>query len=113
MYNSGAAGSIPEGSEVRLMISDIERGLETAAAVATKVLKNLNGKRPKAVIIVNSVARKKMFGLRADEEIETIQKILGRDVPMIGYYSYAQVGGQDGEATPFHNGSLLIWAIAE
>lgn len=107
------ASSIPEGSEVRLMISDIERGLETASMVAQKVLDQLGGKRPKAVIIIDSVARKKMFGLRADEEIETIQRILGRDVPMAGFYSYAQIGGQAGDDTPFHNGSLLIWAIAE
>jgi hypothetical protein len=105
--------AIPEGSEVRLMISDVERGLEVAALVATKVLEQLNGKTPKAVIVISSIARKKMLGLRADEEIEVIQKIIGRDVPMAGFYSYAEIGGQLGGEVPFHNGSLLIWAIAE
>jgi hypothetical protein len=108
------ASAIPEGSEVRLMISDIERGLETAEMIAKEVLQKLDGRKPKAVIIINSVARRKMFGLRADEEIEVIQRIIGRDVPIAGYYTYAQIGGQStGDETPFHNGSLLIWALAE
>ena len=69
--------------------------------------------KPKAAIIVNSVARRKMLGLRADEEIETIQRVIGRDVPMAGFYSYAQIGGKIGSETPFHNGSLLVWLLAE
>lgn len=107
------ASSIPVGAEIRLMISDMERGLKTAELAALEILKKLNGKKPKAVIIVNSVARKKMLGLRADEEIEIIQRIIGRDVPMAGFYSYAQLGGQLGEKAQFQSGSLLIWAIAE
>lgn len=107
------ASGIPVNADVRLMISDVERGIETAEHAAREVLKKLNGKRPKAVIIVNSVARKKMFGLRADEEIQIIQKIFGRDVPMAGFYSYAQVGAGTSDSVQFHNGSLLIWAIAE
>ncbi len=104
---------IPVGAEVRLMISDIERGLETAERAAKEVLRKLDGKKPKAIIIINSVSRKKMLGLHADEEIEIIQRVFGRDVPMIGYYTYAQVDKQVENSTPFHNGSLLIWALAE
>ena len=104
---------IPQGAEVRLMISDIERGLEIAELAARGALEKLGGKKPKAAIIVNSVARKKMLGIRADEEIEVIQRVIGRDVPMVGFYSYAQIGGKIGEETPFHNGSLLVWLLAE
>ncbi len=104
---------IPVGSEIRLMISDIERGMETTEQVANDALKRLGGRKPKAVIVVNSVARKKMLGLHADEEIEMIQRIFGRDVPIIGLYSYAQIDKQAGNSTPFYNGSLLIWALAE
>lgn len=105
--------AIPEGTEIRLMISDLERGLETAELAAREVLEKLQGKKPKAVIIMSSVARKIMLGVHADEEIQLIQNIIGRDIPMIGLYSYAQVGGQQGDEVPFQNGSLLIWALAE
>lgn len=106
--------AISEGAEVRLMISDIEEGLRTAEAVATEVLDRLGGRRPRAALVINSVARKKMLGLRADEEIQLIQSILGRDVPIAGFYSYGQILSMGEETTvPFHNGSILIWAIAE
>ncbi len=105
--------AIPMGAEIRLMISDVERGLEVAAIAARQILEKLEGRKLKAVIIVNSVARKKMLGLHVDEEIQVIQRILGRDVPIAGFYSYAQIGGKLGDQIPFHNGSLLIWGLAE
>lgn len=105
--------SIPEGAEVRLMISDLERGLEVAEEAAKEVLRRLEGRPPKAVIVINSIGRKKMFGAQCGDEIRVIQKVLGRDVPIAGFYSYAQVGGSDAETVRFHNGSLLIWALAE
>lgn len=105
--------AIPEGAEIRLMISDVERGLETAELAAKEVLLKLEGRKPKAVIVMSSVARKIMLGVHADEEIQIIQNIIGRDVPMVGLYSYAQVGGQQSDEIPFQNGSLLIWALGE
>lgn len=105
--------AIPVGAEIRLMISDIDRALETTESAAREVLEKLGGKTPKAVIMVSSVARKRMLGLRADEEIQIVQRIVGRDVPIAGYYTYAQIGGLLGEQVPLHNGSLLIWALGE
>ncbi len=105
--------NIPEGSEVRLMISDIERGLEVAVETAKEAVAKLEGRKPKLAIIINSVARKKMLGSKADEEIQVIQQVIGRDVPIAGYYSYAQIGDRLGGQVPFHNGSLLIWLLAE
>lgn len=105
--------AIPEGAEIRLMISDLERGLETAALAAQEVLRLLEGRKPKAVIVVNSIARKLMLGVHVDDEIQIIQNTLGMDVPIVGLYSYAEVGGQQGDEIPFQNGSLLIWALAE
>jgi hypothetical protein len=54
-----------------------------------------------------------MLGPSADEEIRIIQQIVGRDVPIVGFYSYAQIGGHLGDRMALHNGSLLVWGIAE
>ncbi len=106
-------GSIPSGGIVRLMVSDALRGIEIAKQAALDVMKKLDGRKPKAVIIVNSVARKKMLGSRVNEEIEVIQQVIGRDVPIVGFYSYGQMNGVVGENIPLQNASLLIWALAE
>lgn len=105
--------SIPEGSEIRLMISDIDRGLETAEFAAMEVMAKLKGRKPKAVIVMNSISRKKMLGQHADEEIQIIQQVVGRDVPLAGFYAYAEIGGAASGQASFHNGALLIWALAE
>ena len=105
--------AIPEGAEIRIMISDIERGLEVAEMVAKDALAKLEGRKPKVALVISSVARKKMLGVHADEEISVIQKVLGRDVPIAGYYSYAQIGGKLADQVPFHNGALLVWLLAE
>ena len=105
--------AIPQGAEIRLMISDIERDLEVTELAAQSLLKKLNGKKPKAALVVNSMARKKMLGARADEEIEIIQRVLGRDVPFVGFYSYAQIGERAKGEVALHNGALSIWALAE
>lgn len=104
---------IPFGTEVRLMISDTERGIETATLAATEVLKRLEGRKPKAIIVIDSVTRKRMIGPRADEEIEAIQRVLGRDVPIAGFYGYAEFAADGVGEALFHNGSMLIWALAE
>lgn len=105
--------AIPEGAEVRLMISDIEQALETIKLAAENILEQLGERKPKAIIVISSIARKKLLGAQAGEEISIIQRVLGRDVPIAGYYSYGQVGGHVDGKLPFHNGSILIWAIAE
>lgn len=104
---------VPFGTPTRLMISDTARGLETVERAASEVARLLDGRKPKAVLVIDSVTRKRMIGRRNDEEIEIIQRVLGRDVPIAGYYGYAEIdGGKVGDAS-FHNGSVLIWALAE
>ncbi|MDO8520750.1 MAG: FIST N-terminal domain-containing protein [bacterium] len=107
------ASPIPFGAEVRLMVSDTERALETARIAAEEALKRLEGRKPKAIIIIDSVTRKRIIGPRAGEEVEIIQRILGRDVPIAGFYGYAEVAGEGIGGDMVHNGSMLIWAIAE
>jgi len=106
--------AIPEGADVRLMISGRDEAIESAKEASRDALKQLNGKTPKGALIINSVARRKLLGSYADEEIRAIQQILGRDVPIAGYYTYAQLGGaMAGLELPFHNSAIIVMLIAE
>ena len=107
------ASPIPFGIETRLMISDSERGLETVTLAATEVANRLAGRKPKAIVVIDSVTRKRMLGPRADEEVEIIQRILGRDVPIAGFYGYAEIAAGKPEDALVHNGSILIWVLSE
>lgn len=111
------AAEIPEGSEVRLMIGNKDEAISAAKDAAQKALSQLNGAPPKAVIIFNCIARNKLFGNDASEEIRAIQSIMGAEVPLIGFYTYGEQAPIGGNITRpfscFHNETAVILALGE
>jgi hypothetical protein len=113
------AAEIPEGAEIRLMIGSIEDAVRVAKLAATNALEQLEGKKPKAILIFNCIARDKLFGSRSGEEISAIQEVLGRDVPLIGFYTYGEQAPMNGEVkninkcnSAFHNETVVVTALA-
>jgi hypothetical protein len=58
--------------------------------------------------------------MRGGEEISAIQAVLGREIPLIGFYTYGEQAPINGESrnfercnTVFHNETVVIYAIAE
>lgn len=111
------AAEIPEGAEVRLMIGSKEEAIVAAKEAAQQALGQLEGKTPKAVLIFNCIARRKLFGRYANDEISAIQDVLGKDVPMIGFYTYGEIApiGKDSSSsfTRFHNETAVVIAIGD
>ncbi len=90
------AGDVPEGATVLLMKGNIEN-LILSAAEAAKQAKVSDGHRGLAVII-SCVGRKLLMDQMTDEEIEVVQKTLGENIWLTGFYS-------NGELAPFHQES--------
>lgn len=109
------AAEIPEGSEVRLMIGSKDDAIAAAKDAAQKALEQLGGVQPKAVVIFNCIARNKLFGRDAGEEIQAIQSILGVNVPLIGFYTYGEQAPIGGNVVRpfscFHNETVVIMAL--
>ncbi|MEN8249196.1 MAG: FIST N-terminal domain-containing protein [Bacteroidota bacterium] len=112
------AGSIPEGSAITLTMAsrgDIIKGAELAAEQA----KNSLGKaKPKVILMFSCVGRKLVLGRRTEEEIIAVRKVLGDDVPIIGFYTYGEIGPIDKmnkelSSPKFHNETVVLWALAE
>ncbi len=89
-------GDVPRGGEVHLMIGNEDFCKEAAAEAAKAVFETLNKKQPKLVIIFESLARQKLLGRGAIQEVHEIRKILGSGVPLLGIYTYGQIA-------PFHS----------
>lgn len=108
-------GFVPTNSGLRLMIADKQQNIITAKEAAYNLMSKLDGKKPKFVLMISSVARRRIFGNQRDEEIRMIQEIVGLDVPIAGFYSYAEFAGNvtSNEDIYLDNGSLVLWAIAE
>lgn len=109
------AAEIPEGSDIRLMVGSHEEAIKVARIAAQSALEQLDGATPKAIIIFNCIARNKLFGQRSGEEISAIQEVLGRDTPLIGFYTYGEQAPLGGEVrnlekcnSAFHNETVVI-----
>lgn len=112
------AASIPEGSAITLTTasrSDIINGATLAAMQAKDCLK---GAKPVAIFMFSCVGRKLVLGRRTQEEVLAVKEILGVDVPLIGFYTYGEIGPidkmkQDLAATKFHNETVVLWVLGK
>jgi hypothetical protein len=114
------AAEVPEGSEIQLMIGSREEAVKVARVAAENALEQLDGSAPKAVIIFNCIARNKLYGDHVGDEISAIQEVLGKDTPLLGFYTYgeqAPLGGQVRDIkqcnTVFHNETVVIFVLAD
>ena len=109
------AAEIPEGSQVYIMIGSKEEAIEAAADAANKALAAVSGKKVKAVFLFDCIARKKLLIAKKQEEIDTIRKVIGQDVPLIGFYTYGEQAPLGGEiiTCSFHNETDVIFVLAE
>ena len=110
------AGSIPEGSAITITTGsrgDLINGAEDAAEQARD---SLCGATPELIFVFSCVGRKLVLGRRVEEEIETVKRVLGPDIPLIGFYTYGEIGpadkAQDLQAeVKFHNETLIVWVL--
>ncbi len=112
------AAEIPEGSEIRLMLGDREKAIQAAKEAAENALAQLKGTKPKAIFVFNCVARHKLLGARRGEEIAAIQNVLGKNVPLIGFYTYGEQAPLGGVLGPecfsvFHNETMALLVLGD
>ncbi|MDO8537174.1 MAG: FIST C-terminal domain-containing protein, partial [bacterium] len=116
------AAEIPEGSEVRLMIGSKEKAIEAAEDAARKLMADFEADhaKPKFVLMFNCIAREKLFGQKANDEIQAVTSIIGKDVPLLGFYTYGEQAPMGGEIrntekinTRFYNETVVMFAVGE
>jgi len=112
------AAEIPEGSEIRLMLGDPDKAMQAAKEAAEGALLQLKGAKPKAIFVFDCMARNKLLGPRKGEEITAIQNVLGKEVPLIGLYTYGEQAPLGGVLGPkcrsmFHNETMTLMVLGE
>lgn len=102
---------IPEGRTVQLTMADRGQILEGCASSIARALEHYPpGKTPEAGLFFSCASRKLLLGTRTREECEVIGSILGKQVPLIGFYTYGEIGpGSDDGSTgsTFHNEAFI------
>lgn len=116
------AAEIPEGSEIRLMIGSREKAIDAARDAARHVMDDFKAQNaaPKFMLMFNCIAREKLFGMRAHEEIDAVMDIIGRDVPLLGFYTYGEIAPVRGEMrlsdqirAGFYNETMVLLGVGE
>lgn len=106
------AGEVPVGATIRMTTGTTIDAIKAAREASEYALSELGqkGLTPAVAFVFNCCARKKVFGRRTQKEIDAIQGILGENVPMIGFYTYGEIGpvvegtGDDSiKTSAFHN----------
>ncbi len=111
------AAEIPEGSTIRLMIGSKEEAIQAARVAASQAVEQMKGKTVKAAVIFNCIARDKLFGRDAKDEINVIREVLGKEAPLIGFYTYGEQAPIAGKthtcSSVFHNETVVILTLGE
>ncbi len=116
------AAEIPQGSEIRLMIGSKEKAVEASQDAARHLMKEFetDGTKPKFVLMFNCIAREKLFGEHANDEIQAVLDIIGHDVPLLGFYTYGEQAPLGGEIrvkekidTRFYNETMVMFGVGE
>jgi len=94
-------GSVPSGSTLHIMISNRSLCMEAAVNAAKQAAEKLKDQEPKIIFIIESMARLKLLGRTAFQEIKKIKDVFPPNVPIIGMYS-------NNEAYPFQGNNMIV-----
>ncbi len=108
------AGNIPEGCSAQLMQANFEKLIHGAASAATMSHEALQRKEPDLAILISCVGRRMVLGQRVEEELETIQEIIGKKPIITGFYSYGEIAPSAPKAkSELHNQTMTITTFRE
>ena len=107
------AGSIPKGSVIRLMRTNINNVIG-GANTAAKITKSDITEQVKLVLLVSCVGRKLVLTQLTQDEIEAVTSEFEDDVVFTGFYSYGELSKLKNENfCRLHNQTMTITAISE
>jgi hypothetical protein len=112
------AASIPEGSEVTLTTASRGDIINGAREAAEQAKNSLGSATPQAVIMFSCVGRKLVLGRRIQEEVDVVRECIGHDIPIIGFYTYGEIGPVDKTkkelaSVKFHNETVVLWLLGK
>lgn len=107
------AGNIPEGWYAQLMKANFDRLVDGAIQAANFSLEEINSS-PDLAILISCVGRRIVLDQRTEEEIESVQDVIGKDVRIIGFYSYGEIAPTNSNSKcELHNQTMTITTITE
>lgn len=108
-------GEIPEGAEVQItqgIRDEIINGVNSS--VESAVNHYPDNSSPAMAMTFSCTGRKIALGTRSRDEISRVKTGLGSDIPMIGFYSFGEIGPVANHARArYHNTTFITLLIGE
>lgn len=105
-------GEVPEGATVRVSMTTVPDILDAASYAVSDALANFPGPgKPEGAFLVSCAVRKMLLGSHAGEEAAGARDQLGLDLPMTGFYAWAEIGPLADGVTRLHNATFVTLLI--
>ena len=119
--NSIIFGSpIHENTSVTVATASRNDVIESAAQAAEQARAVLGKSKPSFILFFSSFGSKCVMGGRSQEAVTTVQNILGRDIPLAGFFTYGEIAPLDKSSkdkkiasSHYHNQTNLIVIFGE
>lgn len=104
------AGDVPVGARVQLMRADFEKLVAGARGAAEQTLE----KDAQLALLVSCVGRRLVLGEQTKAEVAAVRQVIGRETPVIGFYSYGEICPTATHANcELHNQTMTITTLRE
>jgi hypothetical protein len=108
------AGDLPEGWYARLMKANFERLIDGANDAACTSYETIGSVTPQLALLISCVGRKMVLRQRIEEEVESVQQVLGEGATQTGFYSYGEIApSAPGASCELHNQTMTITTLTE
>lgn len=108
------AGDLPEGSMVQLMKANFDKLIDGAYEAAESGQVGWKGESPELALLISCVGRKLVLDQRIEEEVESVQEVIGNTIPTTGFYSYGEISPFAGDVNcELHNQTMTITLMGE
>jgi hypothetical protein len=105
--------AIPAGSVGHLMVGGIERCLHSATDAARQALDKIGDARPVLALVFADVAIQMLLEAQPGSELETVQSIIGSQVPVAGGYTYGQIAQTEAGRPELLNQHITVIMFGE
>jgi len=103
------SGTVEQGARIKFSIPP---GFETIESTTQDIIK-MKSSLPEvdALIMFSCKARHQALGPLVEEEVESIKNTW--DAPLIGFFSYGEIGSTNSHSCDFHNETISLVALKE
>ncbi|HNS98563.1 MAG TPA: protein kinase [Polyangiaceae bacterium] len=107
-------GDVPEGATVQIANGSRDDVLAGSLTSIEQAIQAFDGEKIGGILVFSCAARRMLLGDRVKEEVERIQTIAPPGLPIIGFYTYGELGPlHPGGEPEFHNMTCFSLVLGE